>query len=46
MNFRFERNQMTMTELRHQTEEQQKNNVKYHINESIEVVKIVVIDRA
>ena len=48
VNLRLERNQMTMTELRHQTEEQDRNNVKGHINnrnESIEVVKIVLIDK-
>ena len=39
---------MTMTELRHQTKEQERTNVKDHINnrnESIEVVKIIVIDK-
>ena len=48
VNLRLKRNQMTMTELSHQTEEQERNNVKDHINnrnESIEVVKIVVIDK-
>ena len=48
LNLRLERNQMTMTELRLQTEEQQRNNVKDNIsnrNESIEMVKIVVIDK-
>ena len=37
-----------MTELRHQTEEQERNNVKDHINnrnKSIEVVKILVINK-
>ena len=39
---------MTLTEKRHQTEEQQRNNVKGHINsrnKSIEMVKIFVIDK-
>ena len=39
---------MTMTELRHETEEQERNNVKDHINnrnESIEVVQIAAIDK-
>ena len=39
---------MTMTELRHQTKEQEISNVKDHINnrnESIEVVKIILIDK-
>ena len=39
---------MIMTELRHQTEEHQRNNVKDNINnrnESTEMVKIVVIDK-
>ena len=48
VNLRLERNQMTMTELRHQTKEQERTNVKDHINnrnESIEVVKIIVIDK-
>ena len=48
VNIRLERNQMTVTELRHKTEEQERHNVKDHINnrnESIEVVKIVVIDK-
>ena len=48
MNLRLERNQMTMTELRHQTKEQEISNVKDHINnrnESIEVVKIILIDK-
>ena len=39
---KIENNQMTMTELRRQTEEQKRSNLKDHIstrNESIEVVK-------
>ena len=48
VNLRLERNQMTMTELRHQTKEQGRIDVKHHIsnrNEGIENVKIVVIDK-
>ena len=48
MNLRLERNQMTWTKLRYQTEEQERNDVKHHINnrnETIEVVKIVVTDK-
>ena len=48
VNLRLERNQMTMAELENQTEEHQRNNVKDDINsrnESIEMVKIVAIDK-
>ena len=47
VNLKLERSQMRMIELRRQTEERKRNDVKDHINnrnESIEVVKIVVTD--